>query len=342
MSEAILENRDIKEWIDKFKNKHTTKLYSFMIQRFFTWYIENHQKTVEDFVNLRVKKTKNKQQSNLQQLVMAYHNDLLKKGESANTIRAAITCVKSFAAYLDKPLNLQGKIVKVKPDVDSHVFRIDDLTRMFQVGNTKEKAILSTMCSLGWEREDVLALKREFIEKHLAIAKAKDQRFIFFDVKRKKIKALKFGVLNPLAVEWLEKWLQTTESKKSDKLFNMTGDGLNKLIRRLVRESSISTTGRIHSHLITNWVMNQLSKSRFNESERKFAVGKAISLHDSTYLTNIKNAIIKKYPRVYNEFLNIEAKGKDFQQLKAEIDRLKGLLKDTLNLPNSNQKELKQ
>lgn len=292
------ENKDVLEWLREFKTRNTIKLFSWMIKRFFEWYARNHEdKNALDFALLDAKTMAHE--------VLLYQSHLQSQETKDNTIRAAITPIKSYCEYLDKPLNLRRKVVKIEMDTSSHVFRNGDLSAMFNVSGTKEKAILSVMASLGWEREGVLELEREFIEKQLAIAKNEDKQFIFFDAKRGKTKALRLGILNPLAVEWLRKWLETEESKKSDKLFDMTSDGLNKLIKRLARDARILTSGRVHSHLIRGWTMSQLSRAGFVEWEVKFAVGKSIPASDATYLRRLKDAIEEKYPKVYDAFLNI-------------------------------------
>ena len=85
---------------------------------------------------------------------------------------------------------------------------------MFDVGDTKEKALLAMGCSLGWEISAALKLEKEFLKSLIARAKSEGQRFIYFTDQRKKTAALRFGVLNPLARERLDKWLADSEAMK--------------------------------------------------------------------------------------------------------------------------------
>lgn len=336
----VLESQHIKEWMSELRTESTANSYALHVQRFFEWYETTYAKTIDDYVKLETKE--------MRHLILVYQNWLQKQkvpdryqrknmnGQkeerflSANSVRSAVVTLKAFAIYLDKPLNLKGKILKMEIDTGSHVFKNGDLRQMFAVGNAFDKALLSTMCSLGWEIEGVLELKRSVIERLISNAKAEGQRFVFFDAMRGKTKVSRLGILNPLALEWLEKWLKTEQKKKTDRVFPITLEGTNKFLRRLARESKILTSGRIHSHLIRKWVMSGLSRAGFNEWETKFTVGKAIPLSDSTYLTSLKDAIMEKYPKIYDEYMNInppiiktEVKTEDFQKLIETVTDLK-------------------
>jgi hypothetical protein len=288
-------NEQVQGWIEELRAQKTKELFSMMIRKFFEWYQREKHKTADDFIQLSA--------SDMKHLILAYQNSL--SGKPSNTIRTAVVAVKSFTNYLDKPINLRGKIPRVCADCTSHEFKNGELNAMFNVGKTKDKAILATMCSLGWEREGVLNLKRDFIERLLNKTKEEGERFIYFDAIREKTGVKRLGVLNPLAIEWLTKWLATPQSETSDRVFDMCGNGFDRVFKRLARDARILATGRVHSHLCRKWVMGQLSRAGFNEFEIKTVVGKTIPLSDSTYLTNIKDSIIAKYPKVYDEFLNI-------------------------------------
>jgi hypothetical protein len=185
----------------------------------------------------------------------------------------------------------------------SHVFTNGELSRLFDIGTTEEKAILATFCSLGWEVSSLLELKRAFIESKINQAKDEGKDFIYFQSQRPKTGALRLGVLNPLAIEWLSKHLQQSSG---DRLFRYTTkEGVNAMIQRLAREAQITKTGRIHTHLIRKWVMSGLSRAGFNEFQIKYVLGKAIPLSDLTYLQTLQQEIETKYPKAY-EYVNIK------------------------------------
>jgi hypothetical protein len=174
---------------------------------------------------------------------------------------------------------------------------------MFDVANVEEKAILATFCSLGWEVSSLLELERSFVENLIKKAKEEKQDFIYFQSQRPKTGAMRLGVLNPLAIEWLSKWFETW---KGEQLFSyITKEGINKMVQRLAREAHITKTGRIHTHLIRKWVMSGLSRAGFNEFQIKYVLGKTIPLTDMTYLQTLKQEIEAKYPKAY-EFIDIK------------------------------------
>jgi chromosome segregation ATPase len=144
---------------------------------------------------------------------------------------------------------------------------------MFNVANTKEKCLLALGASLGWEISAVIELDRHTLQSLVERAKAENKQFIYFQSVRKKTGVNRLGVLNPLALEWLERWLnelakietdrinrhktaqrKRKENRKCDRpisnLFDLTPEAINKMLRRLIRHTGIVTTGRVHFHKI--------------------------------------------------------------------------------------------
>jgi hypothetical protein len=221
---------------------------------------------------------------------------------------------------------------------------------MFEIANTKQKALLALSCSLGWEVSAVLELDRKTLSGLVDRAKSENQQFIYFISQRHKTGAARLGVLNPLCLEWLGKWL--TESKgmrfrkrKLDKktkdrvvseVFDITAEGANKIMRMLARQAGIVTTGRIHFHKLRGWVMSGLSRSGFNEFQIKYLMGKAIPMTDMTYLQTLREEIEEKYPTAYESYLCLKPSiqerlikdvtqraTQEIEKLKAERDSLK-------------------
>ena len=311
----------IGEWLEECRTQSTRQLYGQNIKLFQEWY----QKPLETFLALDAKAMRHealKFQSFLAERTTK-RNGLM----TANSIISALTALGSFCTFNDKTLNLRGKRLRTRIDLSSHVFTNGELSRLFDIGSVEEKAILSTFCSLGWEVSSLLELKRPFIESILKQAKDEKKDFIYFQSQRPKTGALRLGVLNPLAIEWLGKWL---EQSTSERLFRFTTkEGVNAMIKRLAREAHIAKTGRIHTHLIRKWVMSGLSRAGFNEFQIKYLLGKAIPLSDMTYLQTLQQEIETKYPKAY-EYVNIKpakvvtvVDENLIQQLRNEIDLLK-------------------
>jgi site-specific recombinase XerD len=333
-----LEHPKIKDWLAECRSVHTRRVYSSRIKDFFSYYA----KGVDSFLELPANEKRH--------VAILYQND--RKGKfAANSINGTLGALNSFLDQYDMKVNFKGKRVRRTMDINSHNFSNGDLAAMFELGNTKEKALLSLAVSLGWEVSAVLGLERKRIQDYVNRAKAEDTQFFYFIDQRGKTGVPRLGILNPLALEWLEKWLEEskdtplrkrwgTESRDrvvSD-LFDITSEGANKILRRLARETHIKTTGRVHFHKLRSWVISGLSRAGFNEFQLKYAVGKAIPMTDFTYLQTIEEQIRERYPEAYEAYLNIktpvramteltkslEEKTRELNELKAKVDRIEG------------------
>jgi integrase len=274
---------------------------------FFRWYKGSY----EEFLALEAKE--------LRHLLLEYIAE--NATAKANSTRSIVNTVNSFLLYLDKPVSFRRRErPRVTPDLDSHNFSNGDLSRMFDVATTRDKALLSLMVSLGWEVSAVLELPREQVEQLLARARAEGQKFIYWRSVRKKTGVPRLGVLNPLAIEWLGKYLKESSGRQLRKrkqnklnpdvpvsdLFDLTPEGVNKMLRRLAKDAGLTVTGRIHVHRIRGWVMSGLSRAGWNDWQTKFLVGKAIPVTDATYLQTLELEIQERYPKAYETYLNIK------------------------------------
>jgi flagellar capping protein FliD len=306
--------KEYQEWLDE-QSPSTRQHYDKRMQNFLT----SMKLTIEEFSNLTPKEMKH--------VVLAYRAKSEKEGMPQNSILAHICAVRSYCVSIDKPLMFKKNALgKVQADTDSHVFSNGDLKGLFEIGNVFEKALISTAVSLGWEISSVLEFNREKMKAQIAHAKQNSEQFIFFDDTRQKTGESRFAVLNPLAIEWLTKYLDSSED--SEKLFPITEDGVNKMLKRLGSTSGLKLTGSIRFHNIRKWLMSRLSRCGFNEFQIKYVMGKSIGVSDRTYLQTLQSEIEEKYPKVYNEYLNIVptlsvTKSKELEELGQENRKLK-------------------
>lgn len=336
---SMLLNGQVQEWLGECRTSKTRRSYESNIKRFFTWY----GKSVDEFISL--------DQREMRHLALRFQNE--HENLNHNTIYGILTSLNSFLRYLDMPIDFKGKRVKPMPDLDSHTFSNGDLSKMFDVGSTKEKALLALGCSLGWEISAVLELTRDFLQGLVDRAKSENQSFIFFISRRRKTGAARLGVLNPNALEWVGKWLTESQNmqkrkrkenrKQADQplspVFDITDEGVNKMLRRLAKDAMIVATGRVHFHRIRGWVMSGLSRAGFNEFQIKYLMGKAIPLADMTYLQTLQQEIEQRYPDAYEQCLNLKPRiqerlikdltkrtDEEMDDMKAKIAGLEGQL----------------
>ena len=193
-----------------------------------------------------------------------------------------------------------------------HVFSRKDLAKMWHCANTRDKAILACGCALGWGVSQVASMEREFFERLVKRARSEELEFVAFDWERPKTSAQIYGILTPCALDSLERWLEKTKDTKSKWLWisdsnrtHLSVDALNDILRYLVKESAIVTTGKIRWHLLRKWLIKSLSSAGLVEWETKIVVGKGIPSTDSTYLAGLKQSAYEKYCGSYPEHLSL-------------------------------------
>jgi len=313
-----IKDKDVEAWLSECRTKSTRNAYVYGSGLFFAWLMKERNISLDQFKTMSPKEMKtlvltfqNSEPKSEGRVYKSKHvhrdtgtNEHIKEPRrlSNNAINMVLTAMQSFCMYLEKPLLLKGKRVRIEDDTHSHYFANGDLGKMYDVCDLKGKAIISTAVSLGWEVGDFLALDRKLVEAHISKAESEGKRFVFFECTRTKTNVPRLAVLNTLAIKSLKDWL---EVNSSEKLFDMTVSGITKFIQTTAKKANIKTIGNVRFHRIRAWVFNSLLKAGFSELESKYVVGKAIAHSDSTYL-RLKETIEEKYPRVYEEYLNIK------------------------------------
>lgn len=237
------------------------------------------------------------------QVALAYQSSAVQK-RRANTVLTAVRALSSFLYYhKGETFNLRRQRLKTEMDVTSHIFSNSDLKTLFHFGSVEQKALIATFSSLGWEFSAVLGLDRRQVEALIQRAKDNGEKFVYLNGQRTKTGVPRYACLNPIAVEYLQKWFNIWKGPTVFKV--TTKGGLNDTLKRLALKSSLVTTGSVHSHLFRKWVMDQLSRAGWNAYQIHLYVGKAIPSEDQTYLRTLEEQIREKYPKAFEEYLNI-------------------------------------
>jgi len=345
----------IKKWLRLKRSKNTRYDYLHRIEK------------VLDYFNLTPEKFLEMSPKEARELCLIYQNENREK-YSNNTILGRQTAAASFMDYYDKPIKWKrGQKVRPRPDVSSHVFTNGDLSKMFKVGDTRDKCLIALACSLGWEISSFVDFKKETLRRFLERQAETGQDFVYFSEIRNKTEQPRLAILNPLAIKWSRKWLEESEDmskrerrkpenknsfdskRRVSDIFDLTGKGILNRGKVLVRRAGIKTTGNVRFHNIRKWVMSGLSRSGFNEFQIKYVLGKAIPMSDGTYLQTLEDEVKERYPKAYEEYLNLEttiprkamkAVSQELENKTSEIDSLKnemrnmertvGLLLDTV------------
>ncbi len=317
--EELRKNPLVEEWLAEKRTANTRRTYLMRLRNF----LDYHALSPEELLEHPPRKQRN--------LALRFQNE--QSEMNPNTIISHLTAVASFLDHYDMPINWKRSRVRPRPDVTSHVFTNGDLHKMFEIADTKQKCMLALACSLGWEVRGFATLKRESLRRLIERAKDTGEQFVYFRNVRQKTGALRLGVLNPLALEWTEKWLKIRKEKprrqrkhQPDRIkpvsdiFDMTSDGINMMLKRLAKKAQIKTTGKVRFHNIRKWVMSGLSRSGFNEWQVKYVLGKAIPLSDATYLQTLEEEVRDRYPSAYENYLNLNP--------QVNLSAVSGLSKD--------------
>ena len=161
---------------------------------------------------------------------------------------------------------------------------------MFQQGDLRDRTLLACGKDLWLRAGDFVKLNRDFIELaikreyELAENEKRDIDVIEFELNTEKEKEPCSCHLSRESIELLEEYLKTYP-KTSEKLFPLTEDALNDLLRRLAEKSKITISGRIRWHCLRKFGIT-LMHGKVTESVMKYMVGKHISKDLKTYIQN--------------------------------------------------------
>lgn len=289
MSET--QNKIVNEWLSEYKTESTKHTKLVRLQHFLKWFA----KSAQDFSELTPKEAKRK--------ILEFQASEVEKKTPNNSILSYISSAKGFYGYAnDIGLSFtRGQLVKPQKAVGYHEFSNGDLASIFEIAKTQYKALLAVATS-GFSIADILRLDKQQIEATVKRAKEANERFAYIELNRKKTNAPSLLVLNPLALEWLSKWLAIN---KKPTLWTVKENAINRMLKTLAKTAIKNLEGTIKFHKIRGWTMRSLSKAGFNEFQIKYCIGKAIPLSDETYL-RIRNEIEEKYPKIYDKYLSLE------------------------------------
>lgn len=289
----VSQHPKVSEWLELKRSKATKRDYG---ERLYAFCLAE-KTTPEQLLTLNEKDAKH--------LILKYYASRESDEKVTNTTLATVMALRAFFAHhFDHKLNFpNGTFVKTQPDTSSHNFSTSDFKIIFGISNVMEKALISLSASMGWEISAILALDRKKVQDLIANARANRLDHVYFENVRHKSGEPRLGIINALAIEWVNKYIES--SKPTEKLFDYSEQGLNKIIKRLVRRSGIKTTGRVHFHRIRAWHENALFSAGFNSQQVDFIQGHALGTVRRTYYTEMRQQIEEKYPLVYHEKLDI-------------------------------------
>jgi integrase len=237
-------------------------------------------------------------------IIVQYYNDMLKKGYSSNYCRTLTIAPRAFFKSQCIEVKIKrGAIAKQKMAMGEHEFILEELQKMYRVGDIEDKARLATALTLGWGAQDFLNLEWSFIEPYL------DENLeppVAFWYERGKTGAPSRSHLTHEAIDALREWKRvSSESKYVFSGYNgthLTPNALNVWLKSLVKRAKIKARGKIRFHLMRKFLFSQLSSSGMNAFESKLCIGKTIPADLLTYLKGQEENLREKFIKAESRF----------------------------------------
>ena len=299
------ENEPMEQWLNEYKDAKVRSTSEGAFKIYLEWSKKTPKQLIDEFDQI---KTKSQILQFQNYLINEYISPTRKEKLKPNSVRSILNKVRAFYSSQKEMIRgLKNKIIDIEEAKGEHVFSIDDLRAMYSFADMRDKAILSTATSLGWEISAFMGLEKDFVESLVKRARSQNVEFLGFDWQRKKTGATQYGILNPMAIFSLENYLAklNKENPNQTKLFDITEVSINNILRKLVQDSNIVTVGTVRFHLLRKFLMNSLSDAGLNSFEVKLIMGKEIGVSDRTYLQTLKKSAFEKYKQCYPTHLSL-------------------------------------
>jgi hypothetical protein len=193
-------------------------------------------------------------------LTTKYRDSKSNEPLSENGAAGVTTAVRSFFAYHRYALQIKKEAIpsvdKIVPKFQDHEFDIYQLRLMFAQGDLKERTVLACGKDLWLRSGDFVNISRSSVENLLrreqeqAENEKRDTDVIEFELLTKKEKETASCHFSRESIALLKEYLRTHEQNGSQKLFPLTEDALNDLLRRLAERAKITRLGRVRWHCL--------------------------------------------------------------------------------------------
>jgi len=320
------------EFLDSVSNPFTRKQYRLGINKFSKWFGEPPEEI------LRIRKedlTQNPNEnlvdyrnraSRFEKQIELFHSHLLSQGYSINTARTNTIGVIQLFSYYRMPIilrNSQRKISKTVKTTKSFPLTIEHVRAMFQVGDLRERVILSTATDLGLRISDFSELKKA------DIPPLNQEAPIPIEIMTNKEDVLASGFISRESVDLLKIYVPTLDKADNPYLFpsnhedHISPEWINMLLQKLAVKAGIQLNCKTLSfHCFRKMFLSACINSGIGLTAGKKLCGKSIPQSDDTYLTTVN--LREKFILLKN-FLTIQ---KQFSQSDDTIESLKSTIAD--------------
>ena len=214
--------------------------------------------------------------------VLEFKSWMIKKGLSEESATTASAIVRGFFAYHRTSLEFRrsesAKLAEAKPKYEDYRFSLEDLKKMFDIGDLEERYIVTAGKSFGLRAGDFLRLTRGDLEAYLD--RPAPISIGRYSTQKEGVSAYPFIDTDALPVIKLmiEKMDREGKAKPTNRILTFKqGIQLTRVIKRIVEKAGINIGNkRVRFHCLRKFLIDRLS-SFMSESKWKQIVGKAIS-----------------------------------------------------------------
>lgn len=288
----------LEDFLETIPSKYTRKNYRNGIKKFEEWY----GKSIVTLIG-------NPEASKIVEKFYVY----LKEKHCQNTARNQTNAVIQFLKYYKTPLDIRKSlgIYKTEVSLKDHLLTIEELRRMYEVANLKEKVILE-LGLLGFRISDVINLKKSDFNLN-------GEPPIEFKRRARKEGTIYHTFISRELKELLELYLPQVEGEYlfpgQRKGTHAKAETLNKILNNLAKRANIQLHGHLHWHCFRKLILRRGSELGIPSWNLKLLVGKSVPYSDETYLAgiNLKEDFLKLHndlslrkTTVNNRIANIE------------------------------------
>jgi integrase len=264
-----------------------------------------------------------------------------KKRYSQSSATTATIAVRGFFAFHYQRLEYRRaeskKLKESKRKTEDYFFSLEDLRKMADVANLKEKYVLVAGKSFGLRASDFLRLTRGDVEPYLdrpvpiSIGK--------IDTSKENVSAYPFidSDAQPVIKLMLQQMNRQGRIKETDRVLSYKwGKELSQTLKRLATKAGINVGNKqVRFHCLRKFLIDNLSRF-MSESKWKQIVGKAIS--EGAYVS--ADSLREDYQRVMNEITFAKMLSEDEIELRAAQRALEMQLNMAVGIPQHNKEQM--
>ncbi len=338
---AMSETEKFLDYYKSARSKGTYKSYKRGLTLFEKYYGKSSDKALEERRQDIASKDFAQNQRFVRE-VEKFHSWLLDKGYSINTSRTMCLGIMQLFRYYGVPIVLppQSKVSKTTITTKTHIPKIEELRRMFQVSDLRGRVILSMGLDLAWRIGDFLKLKKT------DVPDLNQETPIKFEAITQKEDAISSTFLSSETVELLKAYLPTLP-KENPYLFPSNGkrhlkdEAVNNILKGLMKKARIKIpqNKRFTFHSLRKRFLSTCYNLNIDSDVAKLLVGKSIGKSMETYLgdVNLKNSFVEvreKQLSLSNGTIKstMESKDKEIAELKERLNAMQNVLLGLIGL----------